>query len=239
MLDVLGSISLTLGGVLVTGVLILSAFRDASSRLIAASVAALWFGAAIALGALGVFSGGPAAIGIAVALPLIAGVVLLSRRRDGVSPAFAVPLPTLVGVHVSRLLGVFFLVLLAAHRLPPTFASSAGWGDLFIGATALPMAAAISRRAGGWRWMTAIWTVLGTFDLLSALALGVGSNANSPLRFIFETPSSDAIGTLPWVMIPTLFIPMLPLTHVATFVQLTSGAPQHSPRGTLHEVPAR
>jgi hypothetical protein len=44
--------------------------------------------------------------------------------------ALDTPLAVLVAIHAGRVLGVFFLLLLAAGRLPPTFAMVAGWGDL-------------------------------------------------------------------------------------------------------------
>jgi len=49
-----------------------------------------------------------------------------------------VPLWLFVGVHTVRLLGVTFVVLYAAHRLPAPFAPVAGWGDIFVGVTAAP-----------------------------------------------------------------------------------------------------
>jgi hypothetical protein len=51
-----------------------------------------------------------------------------------------VPLWLLVGVHTVRLLGVSFIILFAAGRLPAPFAPVAGWGDIFVGATAIPVA---------------------------------------------------------------------------------------------------
>lgn len=64
------------------------------------------------------------------------------------------------------------------------------------------------------------WNVLGFVDLLTAVTLGVGSAPNSPVRFIFESPNSGAIGSLPWLLIPGVLVPLYLLTHVAIFAQL-------------------
>lgn len=51
-----------------------------------------------------------------------------------------IPLAMLVGVHVIRILGVYFLVLYAQDRLPAPFAPLAGWGDTITGLAAIPLA---------------------------------------------------------------------------------------------------
>jgi hypothetical protein len=130
----------------------------------------------------------------------------------------------LVGIHASRLLGVFFLVLLAAGRLPPTFANAAGWGDIAVGALSLPLAWAVSRRVRRWQILTLLWNVLGFADLVTAVTLGIGSATGSPLRFIYESPESATIASLPWILIPGVLVPLYLMTHVAIFAQLRAHA---------------
>jgi hypothetical protein len=83
---------------------------------------------------------------------------------------------------------------------------------------------AIRRRATGWRWITAAWNVLGMADLLTAVALGVGSAPGSLVRFNFEAPGSGAIVMFPWVLVPAFFVPLFLLTHIAIFAGLASPA---------------
>ena len=47
---------------------------------------------------------------------------------------------SLIGLHAVRLLDVFFVLLFSADRLPAPLAPTAGWGDVLIGVTALPVA---------------------------------------------------------------------------------------------------
>jgi hypothetical protein len=53
--------------------------------------------------------------------------------------ALHTPLPALVGIHAARVFGVFFVLLFEAGRLPPTFALTAGWGDIAVAVAALPL----------------------------------------------------------------------------------------------------
>ncbi len=109
-----------------------------------------------------------------------------------------------VAIHAGRVLGLFFLLLLEAGRLPPTFARAAGWGDIGVAVAALPLAWAIRRKAAGWWTLTFAWNVIGLVDLLTAVTLGVGSAPNSPVRFIFERPDNGLVTSLPWALIPAL-----------------------------------
>src|SRR5262245_4432571 len=186
MLDILGGMTLTAVAILGFGTLVLAGGGDGARRSRLAAIGATWFVAIVALAGLGLFSRtgpfGVFALSAAVFAPIILGWIALARSRRVQSFASAIPLAVLVGVHVGRLLGGFFLALYQAGRLPPSFALSAGYGDLFIGLTALPLAWAIHRRASGWQAMALVWNALGALDLVSALSLGVGSAA-SPIRF--------------------------------------------------------
>ncbi len=224
MIDIIGAISLT-ALFAVCCVALISVFPVGTSvRSKFAAAAGVWFVVIALLGAVGEFSnegGGTLAIGLAVMTP----VVLLSFAARH-SPtlrrvALRTPLAVLVGIHAGRLLGVFFLLLLDAGRLPPTFAMTAGWGDIAVALAALPVAWAIHSGVRGWPVLTLAWNLMAFVDLVTAVTLGVGSAPNSPIRFIFESENPGTIAFLPWVMIPGVLVPLYLLTHVAIFAQLT------------------
>lgn|SRR5262245_10847648 len=227
MLDILGSMTLTAVAILCAGTLALAGADDAGLRRRLAGIGGAWFAAIVALAALGLFSRtgtlGIVALSAAVFVPIVAGWIALARSRRVQSFVSAIPLATLVGVHVGRLIGGFFFALYGAGRMPPTFALTAGYGDLLVGLTALPLAAVIHRRATGWQWLALGWNALGALDLITALTLGVGSAA-SPARFIFEAPDSGAVGVLPWALIPGVLVPLYMLTHIAIFIRLAAHA---------------
>jgi len=219
MLDVVGTILLTGLAVILAVTLVPRLDGHGVTRARVAMGLGAWFVVAALLGAAGAFVS-PAlpvgvALGVAVFAPVILAGGLVARTRG-----HGIPLTALVGVHVGRVLGVAFLLLYSAGRLPFTFAHSAGWGDIATGVLAIPVMWAIKRRAAGWRWLTAAWNVLGTADLLIAVTLGVGSAPGSLVRFNFEAPGSGAIATFPWVLVPAFFVPLYLLTHIAVFANL-------------------
>ena len=148
MFDILSTAELTIGAAIVVGFLTLAMAQTARGRLAALLALGAWFGLVLAIGATGALSpalGGAPALGLMVALPLAALVgayFVLPSVRNAMAQT---PLPALVALHAIRLLGFTFLVLYASGRLPAPFAPSAGWGDMFVGATALPVAWAAAR----------------------------------------------------------------------------------------------
>ena len=129
------------------------------------------------------------------------------------------PLWLLVGVHTVRLLGVSFIILFAAGRLPAPFAPVAGWGDIFVGATAIPVAWLVSRQTVNARSIVWIWNVIGIADLIAAIGLGATSSPG-PARLIFAELSSAIMTTLPWLLIPGFLVPLLITVHIGIFVRL-------------------
>jgi hypothetical protein len=94
-------------------------------------------------------------------------------------------------------LGIWFVVILfAAGRLPAPFAPVAGWGDIFVGATAIPVAWLLYRQTTNVRALVWIWNVIGIADPIAAVGLGATSSPG-PLRLIFAEPSSAIVTTLP------------------------------------------
>jgi hypothetical protein len=227
MIDIIGAISLTAVFGLCCAVLIGTAPVENASRMRLSVLALAWFAGVAVLGAAGVFSLagiGTPAIGLAVVMPVVVFLVSVARSPAVRSVALHIPLSALVGIHAARALGVFFVLLFEAGRLPPTFALTAGWGDIAIAAAALPLAWAIRHHINGWRPLTFTWNLLGFADLVTAVTLGVGSAPGSPLRFIYETPNSGAVAALPWVLIPAVLVPMYLITHLAVFAQLARTA---------------
>lgn len=223
MLDIIGTISLPSLAGLVGVAWIGSSPLERAARLKVALVALLWFATVGVLAASGMFAalgGGTFAIGAAVLTPI--GLWIWGARRSAAVRAVALgtPLSIMIALHAGRLLGVFFVLLSHDGRLPPTFALTAGWGDIGVAACAVPLALAAHWRVRGWRTLTLAWNSLAFLDLVTAVTLGIGSAKDTPARFIFETPSTDAMGYLPWVLVPGLLVPMYLLTHIAVFVRL-------------------
>jgi hypothetical protein len=153
-------------------------------------------------------------------LPVVAAAVAalsLARVREVL---LALPVPLLVGLNAMRLFGGFFLLLAAQNRLSGPFPQSAGWGDVIVGLTAIPLTIAIVRNPQDGRGALFAWNLFATLDLIVAVALGIMSAPGSPLQIFGETIGSVAVVTLPWSNIPALLVPFYLITHGIIFAHL-------------------
>jgi hypothetical protein len=109
----------------------------------------------------------------------------------------------LMSVHAVRIIGISFLIGVSQGVLSPIFGYTAGLGDILIGVTAIPMAYFFK---SGHRFATKVsivWNILGSIDLVAAIYLGI-------------TTSNKTMTTMPWVLIPTVGVPILLTIHVIT-----------------------
>jgi Na+/pantothenate symporter len=60
-----------------------------------------------------------------------------------------------------------------------------------------------------------LWNAFGSLDLIVALTLAVLSTEGTPLRLFKGGPGTAAMTDLPWVMIPTVLVPIYLLIHLA------------------------
>jgi hypothetical protein len=235
-LNFLSSVTLAAQALLLPVILIFSSRLDGTQRAVLLGIAGGWLLLLAGLAAEGFFSTGlfgTPFVGVAFALPVIA--VLIRRARSSTLRILitTIPLTVLVAVHVGRLLGVEFLLLHAAGRLPSTFAFAAGWGDIFVASAAVPLAFAVQRRMRGSRPFLLLWNAVGVADLIAAVVLGAGSAAGSPMRFIYEEPSSALMGTLPWFLIPGYLVPLYLISHIAIFLRLLQADHSRLPAAAL------
>jgi hypothetical protein len=222
MFDILSTAELTIGATIVVGFLALAMAQTARGRVAVLLALGAWFALVLAIGATGALSpalGGAPALGLTVALPLAALVGAYFALPSVRNAMAQTPLPALVALHAIRLLGFTFLVLYASGRLPAPFAPSAGGGDMFIGATALPVAWAAARFGARARPVVLLWNALGVADLVIALTLGPLS-APGPLQVFVGPPDASPMTSLPWLVIPGFLVPILLFTHVVIFSRL-------------------
>src|SRR5713101_1300807 len=232
-IDLIGSIELTASAAIVIAALSIGFGANATTRFRAAIGLSAWFVLVVILAATRALyyehGLGAPGLGIAVALPIAVLCIIVARVHSLREAFHRVPLWLLVGVHTVRVLGIMFVILYAAGRLPAPFAPVAGWGDIFVGATALPVAWFAYRQPTNARPILWIWNVIGLVDLIAAVGLGVISSPG-PQRLIFAEPSSAIMTTLPWLLTPGFLVPLLFAVHIGTFVRLAKDKKQHSNR---------
>jgi hypothetical protein len=162
---------------------------------------------------------------IAIFLPVLIALPLLTRSNrlaavlDAVSPAW------LIGFQAYRVLGYVFLVRWAAGELPGAFALPAGIGDVLVGALALPVAFYLQTGAIGARPAAYAWNLLGILDLLVAVTMGALTSTG---RLPVDVPNT-ATSSLPLVMIPAFAVPLSLILHGVSLWQLMRGARAAAP----------
>ena len=175
-----------------------------------------WFIAVFSISALGGFTNASNRLGLSVAVaslaPLIVFFVWFSTSKRLREYALALSPVLLTAAQSFRLVGFTFVLLEAYRSLPAIFALPAGYGDMFIGATATLAAwkLAGSRRRSAF----IIWQFLGVLDLVTAVTLGV----TSPLLEPHGIPVR-LMTVLPLSLIPTFFVPLFLIFHVICIAQ--------------------
>ena len=221
--DLIGSIELTASAAIVIAALSIGFGSNPLTHIRIAVWLGIWFIIVVILAATRALyyehGLGAPGLGLAVALPIAVLCLIVARVQSLRENFHRVPLWLLVGVHTVRLLGVSFIIFFAAGRLPAPFAPVAGWGDIFVGATAIPVAWLVYRRTVNARAILWIWNVIGIADLIAAVGLGATSSPG-PARLIFAEPSSAIMTTLPWLLIPGFLVPLLTTVHIAVFIRL-------------------
>ncbi|MBB5696545.1 hypothetical protein [Muricoccus pecuniae] len=228
MFDLLAAATLCGAAAWVTAAYSLALATSAPGRFLIAASMTLWLGGVLWLGAtrvlLDAFWLGLPGLAWAVAVPIAVLVTWLLGTQDGRRRVARAPLPALVAVQSVRVLGIWFVVLHAAGRLPAPFAPVAGWGDILAGVLAVPAAWLALRRPDRGRGAILTWNVIGAVDLIAAVSLGLTS-LPGPLRVFMGEPGSGPMNVLPWIVIPGFLVPSLLTLHFVVFHRLRRKPP--------------
>jgi hypothetical protein len=174
----------------------------------------VWFFAAYALGD----SGRLTVLEPPAPQLIIVGLTALLLLNSVALPGFrrwlaGLDIRRLIAVHVSRFVGIHFLVLYGRGQLPYDFAVKGGWGDIAVamGASALLIVPGLVARRG----VVLAWNVLGLADILFVVATAARLGAADP-------SSMRALLRLPLSLLPTFLVPLILATHVWVFWRLFS-----------------
>jgi hypothetical protein len=236
MLDFIGTIVITAVMVVNINAVVSSLPVSRNQRIVAALVVGLWIGLAAASATTGLFTVSRPFpyIGPFVVFPLVATAALAAMSPTWRTALLGLPTPLLIGLNVSRVFGVFFLLLAAVGRLSGPFPISAGWGDIITGVLALPALWLALRQSQGGQSLLAGWNMFGMLDLVAAVTLGITSAQGSPLQVFDVGAGSTAVQMLPWSFVPTVLVPFYLIMHAILFVQLRQAA---RPGGRNHMIP--
>jgi hypothetical protein len=117
----------------------------------------------------------------------------------------------LVAVHAWRVIGIAFLWGVSQGILPPAFGIPAGVGDVLIGVTAIPFVYFLRKGFSWSKYALVVWSVLGIADLVNAVSLGLITASAFP---------GSTMTTFPWVLVPTVGVPLALILHGITLYRL-------------------
>jgi hypothetical protein len=114
--------------------------------------------------------------------------------------------------HLTRFVGISFLLLHRQGALPYAFAVPGGWGDILVAASALLLLilpGGPARRHG----LLLGWNLFGLLDILFVVA--------TASRLAFAEPASmAALMRFPLSLLPTFLVPLIIASHVMLFWRL-------------------
>ena len=152
-------------------------------------------------------------------IPIVAGILLFQWWATLRRVIEATPQEWIVGVQFYRALGVIFLILWAAGRMPGAFALPAGIGDVLVGLLAPVVGIAYARsprKSAGW---LRVWNLFGIGDLVVAVTTGFLTSPSQFQIVAFDDPNK-LISAFPLVMIPVFLVPLSILLHLASLWKL-------------------
>jgi hypothetical protein len=187
-----------------------------SYRYLITALMLAWFTTIVTISALGEFTNASNRLGLSVAVaalvPLIIFAVWFSASRGLREYTLSLSPVLLTAAQSFRLIGFTFVLLEALRSLPAIFALPAGYGDMFIGATATVVAWKFAQNKRPVPFLA--WQFLGIADLVTAVTLGV----TAPLIEPHGIPIT-LMTVLPLSLIPTFFVPLFLILHVISIVQ--------------------
>lgn len=128
-----------------------------------------------------------------------------------------VHLEQLVQVHIFRLIGFFFLILVFLDALPYWFGIIAGLGDVMTAITSLWVSTLIRKRHLNFKRITWLWN---TFGLLDILFTAVSANVLTKLSIDNGIMGVDTLAMFPFYLIPALAPPIIAFLHYSIYLKL-------------------
>ncbi len=126
-------------------------------------------------------------------------------------------LEDLVGIHIFRLIGVFFILLAYHDALPNYFALIAGLGDMITAITSIFVVKAIRDKKPYSQKLTFLWN---TFGLIDILFTATAANVLTKISMDTGAMGVDALAAFPFCLIPAFAPPTIIFLHVAIYQKI-------------------
>jgi len=187
------------------------------------AILALWFAAALALGAVKAFDVGPDEwpllfLAVVASPPtlFLAAYGLSTRVRDF---ALGLDLRFLTAMQGWRVMGMAFLFLHGYGLLPGLFAWPGGAGDVAVGLAAPFALFAQLRKSPGWQRKVFWLNIGGLADFAVAVVSGL-SVSPTALGLLAGDVTTGIVLQLPLALIPIYAVPVFMIAHAISLLQL-------------------
>ncbi|PQJ79445.1 hypothetical protein BTO18_09795 [Polaribacter porphyrae] len=161
----------------------------------------------------------PPKIVVTTTLPLAIFVTIIYNTKICKKATEILSLVDLVKIHIFRLIGSTFIILLLFNLLPKPFALFAGIGDLVTAISSIFVVKAIKSNKSYARKLTYIWNTFGLVDILITSALAIIftkisiDNGVMGVEFLTE---------FPFCFIPAFAPPTIIFLHLLVYRKLSS-----------------
>ncbi len=174
---------------------------------------ATWLVVATVMGA----TGRVAALAPPLPQMMILGLTLVLILTGALHPGLrawlaGVNLRGFVAFHLTRFVGIAFLVMYARGVLTGEFAITAGWGDIIaaVGALAIVL---LFKNPLDQRGLLLAWNLFGLADIVLVVVTATRIALRSPQELL-------PIVTFPMSLVPTFVVPIIIASHVLIFWRL-------------------
>ena len=172
---------------------------------------------------------------VGVNLAIVLSVLAVSLAASAGLRSLLTRQASLIRLHLWRLEGIVFLMLMVRGQMPALWALPAGIGDILIAVTAPWVARGVGTPQGRRRAVS--WNLLGIADLVVAVGLGIMTSPGST-QILLTSPTSEFITRFPLVLVPAFLVPLAFTLHGVSLWQLLGGTWKRQ-GGSLIQISAR
>jgi len=160
----------------------------------------------------------PPKIVLTTTLPLAVFLTILFSTKICKEANLKLRLEQLVGVHIFRLIGGFFIILWLYDLLPTVFALVAGVGDLLTAIGSIFVVSAIRNKKNYAKKLTFVWNTFGLLDILTTAVMAILFT-----KFSIDTGSQgvEFLAEFPFCFIPAFAPATIIFLHLLVYRKLS------------------
>ena len=159
----------------------------------------------------------PPRIIVLAALPLLAFYLLLGSLKPVSQLLASISTSDLISIHIFRLIGSFFLILMVYEALPLTMGLVAGLGDMITAISSIWVARMVKRKSSNWKAIAYGWNTFGLLDILLTSAMAFYFTKLS-IETGLETV--EILGAFPFCFIPAFAPATIIFLHISIYRKL-------------------